>query len=286
MKQGGRIHGVSFTVSEVFPRQEWGGIIPVNSTTCILRWAYCDGDRYCSAVLWGSLGPIENEKKIGRGSATILETRVVGSLFHSMSWKQNHFRTVSQDTAVIVGLGKTTWLERGGAASTASRKNAGYTRLYIANCNGSTIYVTCPVQYVVLKNCDKHCQIIITSQPLMITCTDCANITLHSTADLVKLDNCADVCLFVAVRTPPIFCGDTRGIRLAPYNVLSHNREEGAEGYAGALRSASAGRAGSRSSVVDVEGKVGWSFGEYNVASITRYALVQQPRGLLCWQYV
>ena len=41
---GGEVPRVSFKVSEVVGRQEWGGIIPVNSTTWVLRWVYCDGD--------------------------------------------------------------------------------------------------------------------------------------------------------------------------------------------------------------------------------------------------
>lgn len=46
-------------------------------------------------------------------------------------------------------------------------------------------------------------------------------LTLHASGDVVKVDNCISLTLYLGVQRPVLLHGDTRGIKLAPYNVLS-----------------------------------------------------------------
>lgn len=45
-------------------------------------------------------------------------------------------------------------------------------------------------------------------------------VTLHARANVVKIDNCIDCVCYINCREAPILCGDTRGLKLAPCNIL------------------------------------------------------------------
>ncbi|CAD7956955.1 unnamed protein product [Amoebophrya sp. A25] len=127
-----------------------------------------------------------------------------------------------RDTAVVCGLQRMTIIE----------SNA-YSRVYVAGCTSCNVYITGPCQSVLVSGC-KECAVVITDAE-MVTSHENQETQVHAAASLVKIDNSISCTFYLATKNAAIICGDTRSIKLAPYNVLSHDVPRSAPGITGAF---------------------------------------------------
>ncbi|CAD7971360.1 unnamed protein product [Amoebophrya sp. A120] len=118
---------------------------------------------------------------------------------------------ITRETAVVANQTRSTVIE-----------TKCYERVYVVNCRNCHVYLSGGViGSVYIAGC-QDCQIVVSSADLVTAC-DGEKLSLHVSADLLKLDNCISCTCYLATTHPAIMCGDTRGIKLGPYNVLSHD---------------------------------------------------------------
>jgi len=120
--------------------------------------------------------------------------------------------TGSEKTLNLSGLSKTTWFQ--------NPKDAEIRFLNIIGCTDCTVYVTSPVHFCLISGCH-DCNVVMSSVSALCTISHCEKISVHVAAHCFKMDNSTDSSAFLFCHTPPILTGDTRGIKLAPFNVLS-----------------------------------------------------------------
>eukprot|EP00392_Amoebophrya_sp_AT5.2_P014003 g14139.t1 len=123
--------------------------------------------------------------------------------------------TQARATAVFANLTRTTVID----AKT-------YQRVYLVNCKGAHIYLCgadAPLGYVYISGC-VDCQVVI-EHAEVVTALGAVDCRFHINADIVKLDNCISSDAYLATTNAPILCGDSRSIKLAPYNVLSYDAQ-------------------------------------------------------------
>jgi len=97
--------------------------------------------------------------------------------------------------------------------------NAEIEYLNIADCKDSTIYVTARIRYCLITGCEST-TIILGGVSTICTTHNCEKVSIHVAAHCYKMENCIDTSAYLYCHIPPILTGDTRGIKLAPYNVL------------------------------------------------------------------
>jgi len=97
--------------------------------------------------------------------------------------------------------------------------NAEIEYLNIADCKDSTIYVTARIRYCLITGCEST-TIILGGVSTICTTHNCEKVSVHVAAHCYKMENCIDTSAYLYCHIPPIITGDTRGIKLAPYNVL------------------------------------------------------------------
>jgi len=114
-------------------------------------------------------------------------------------------------TVCVNGLSKTTWFQR------SPSTQAEY--LNITNCTDCVIYVTTPPRFCLVSGCHE-CTIIMVAVSALCTIQNSEKVSVHVAAHCFKMENCIDSSAYVYCRAPPILTGDTRGIKLAPFNVL------------------------------------------------------------------
>eukprot|EP00928_Gymnodinium_smaydae_P046378 TRINITY_DN30897_c0_g1_i1.p1 TRINITY_DN30897_c0_g1~~TRINITY_DN30897_c0_g1_i1.p1 ORF type:complete len:589 (-),score=115.29 TRINITY_DN30897_c0_g1_i1:101-1762(-) len=115
-------------------------------------------------------------------------------------------------TVNICGMSKATW--KPNAATTAE-----VDFLNITGCNDCVVYITFPVRFCLIAGCH-DCTIIMGPVTAMCTIQNCEKISVHVCAHSFKMENSIDSSFYVYTKHHPILTGDTRGIKLAPYNVL------------------------------------------------------------------
>jgi hypothetical protein len=120
--------------------------------------------------------------------------------------------TGSAKTVNLSGLSKTTWFQ--------SPKDTDIRFLNISGCTDCTVYVTSPVHFCLVSGCH-DCNIVLSSVSALCTINHCEKISVHVAAHCFKMENSTDSSAFLFCHIPPILTGDTRGIKLAPFNVLS-----------------------------------------------------------------
>lgn len=114
-------------------------------------------------------------------------------------------------TVVVSNLSKTTWFQRSPA------NDAEY--LNIISCTDCVIYVTTPPRFCLISGCTE-CTIIMVAVSAMCTLQNCEKVSVHVASHCFKMENCIDSSAYLYCRVPPTLTGDTRGIKLAPYNVM------------------------------------------------------------------
>merc|ERR1719277_1299173 len=114
-------------------------------------------------------------------------------------------------TMNITGVHKATWLPR------TATPNIDF--LCINSCNDSTIYITSRVRFCLIAGCHE-CTVIMAAVSEMCTIHNCEKISVHVAARSFKMENCVDATAYLYCHMPPILTGDTRGIKMAPFNVL------------------------------------------------------------------
>ncbi|CAJ1388304.1 unnamed protein product [Effrenium voratum] len=97
--------------------------------------------------------------------------------------------------------------------------NAEIEYLNIADCKDSAIYVTARIRYCLITGCEGT-TIILGGVSTLCTTHNCEKVSIHVAAHCYKMENCVDTSAYLYCHISPIITGDTRGIKLGPYNVL------------------------------------------------------------------
>lgn len=114
-------------------------------------------------------------------------------------------------TINIMGISKSTWFQRPQTASVDY--------LYISGCTDCCIYVTGSIRFCLIAGCH-DCTIVLGGVSTLCTVHNCEKISVHVAAHCFKMENSIDSSAYVYCHVAPILTGDTRGIKLAPYNVM------------------------------------------------------------------
>jgi len=111
----------------------------------------------------------------------------------------------------VSGMSKTTWFQR--------PANGDIDVLNITCCSDCTIYVTGQARFCFISGCH-DCTIIVSAVSGLCTIQNCEKVTVHVAAHCFKMDTCIDSSAYVFCHVAPILSGDSRGIKLAPFNVI------------------------------------------------------------------
>lgn len=117
-------------------------------------------------------------------------------------------------TYTVAGQSKTTWFQR--------PSDGDIDLLSITSCNECTIYVTGHARFCLVAGCH-DCTIIMAAVSGLCTIHNCEKISIHVAAHCFKMENSIDSSAYLYCHVPPVLTGDTRGIKLAPFNVLYSN---------------------------------------------------------------
>ena len=133
---------------------------------------------------------------------------------------QNAIQRISstESTLLLTNLSKSTVLIDESACGSIG--NA-----YIANCADSTIYVSVPLSHVSIVGC-VDCEIILMAVTGAVTVSLSEKVILRSVSAHMRLENVIDTQLFIHTTRTPLLTGDTRGIIMAPFNVVWHAHEQ------------------------------------------------------------
>jgi len=123
----------------------------------------------------------------------------------------SNINTASTKAVNISGMMKTTWFQR--------PQGQEIEFLNISSCNECAIYITSPARFCLITGCH-DCTIIMCAVSALCTLQNCEKISVHVAAHCFKMENSIDSSAFLFCHLPPILTGDTRGIKLAPFNVL------------------------------------------------------------------
>jgi len=94
--------------------------------------------------------------------------------------------------------------------------------LSITSCNECTIYITGQARFCLVAGCH-DCTIVMAGVSGLCTIHNCEKISIHVAAHCFKMENSIDSSAYLYCHLPPVLTGDTRGIKLAPFNVLYSN---------------------------------------------------------------
>mmetsp|Transcript_6753 Transcript_6753/g.16473 ORF Transcript_6753/g.16473 Transcript_6753/m.16473 type:complete len:518 (-) Transcript_6753:27-1580(-) len=111
----------------------------------------------------------------------------------------------------ICGMSKITWFPKPDDVS--------INFLNITSCTDCCFYVTSPVQYCLLAGCH-DCTVIMCAVSGHCTVQNCEKTSVHVAANAFKMDNSIDCSAYLYCHSPPILAGDSRGVKLAPFNVV------------------------------------------------------------------
>jgi len=111
----------------------------------------------------------------------------------------------------VCGLTKTTWFQR--------PPNSGIEFLNITSCTDCTIYVTSRVRFCLIAGCHE-CTVVMAAVSGLCSIQNCEKMSVHVAAHCFKMENSIDSSAYLFCHVPPVLTGDTRGIKLAPYNVM------------------------------------------------------------------
>lgn len=117
----------------------------------------------------------------------------------------------SGKTVNVSGLTKMTWFQK--------PRDSECEFMNITSCTDCVIYLTSPVRFCLIAGCH-DCTIIMVAVSAACTLQQCEKTSVHVAAHSFKMVNCIDSSAFLFCHVPPLLTGDTRGIKLAPFNVL------------------------------------------------------------------
>jgi len=115
-------------------------------------------------------------------------------------------------TLHISGLHKATWLQRPTGCDEVDLLN-------ITSCNDCVIYIPFRARLCLIAGCHE-CTIVMGPVSSLCTIQNCEKMTVHVATHCFKMENSIDSSAYLYCKIPPILTGDTRGIKLAPFNVL------------------------------------------------------------------
>ena len=104
-------------------------------------------------------------------------------------------------------------------------KLTGIGNAYIANCSDCAIYISVPLTHVSIIGC-VDCEIVMMAVTGAITITFSEKVTIRAVTAHIRLENVIDTQLFIHTCRVPLLTGDTRGIVIAPFNVVWSGHEE------------------------------------------------------------
>lgn len=153
------------------------------------------------------------------GGATVTPTHLRGIVEKCLVWNEEVYTfdvasqtQVSSSKAInIMSLTKTTWFQRPAAAS--------IDYLNVTGCTDCCIYVMGSIRFCLVAGCH-DCTIVLGGVSTLCTIQNCEKISVHVAAHCFKMENSIDSSAYLYCHVAPILTGDTRGIELAPYNVL------------------------------------------------------------------
>lgn len=117
----------------------------------------------------------------------------------------------TEKTVNVSNLNKTTWFQKPGDTEVEF--------INITSCTDCVIYITSAPRFCLIAGCH-DCTVIMTAVSAMCSIQNCEKISVHVAAHSFKMENSIDSSAYVYCHVPPILTGDTRGIKLAPFNVL------------------------------------------------------------------
>ncbi|KYF39233.1 tubulin-binding cofactor C, partial [Toxoplasma gondii ARI] len=106
-------------------------------------------------------------------------------------------------------------------------------RVLIINCSECDIFLNAPVSSVKMVSCSNSS--LMCGRPVdgILSLYNTQRLEVHAAAFLIQACNTLDAQLFVCSASPPLLCGDTRGIVLAPLDIplsLQDLQREGRKG--------------------------------------------------------
>eukprot|EP00922_Rhytidocystis_sp_ex-Travisia-forbesii_P019660 GHVS01029062.1.p1 GENE.GHVS01029062.1~~GHVS01029062.1.p1 ORF type:complete len:958 (-),score=149.69 GHVS01029062.1:194-3067(-) len=93
-------------------------------------------------------------------------------------------------------------------------------QLIIADCHDCDIYVCTKICFAFLSGCSE-CRVFLCGVDAVVSVQSCNKLRLHAAARIIRLENTLDTIVNAYCVYNPIMLGDTRGILLGPFNVLS-----------------------------------------------------------------
>ena len=96
---------------------------------------------------------------------------------------------------------------------------------YMANCADCVIYVAVPIAHVSIIGC-VDCEIILMAVTGTVTVSLSEKVILRTVSAHIRLENVIDTQLFIHSSRVPLLTGDTRGIVIAPFNVVWNGHEK------------------------------------------------------------
>jgi len=141
---------------------------------------------------------------------------------NALVWNEEVYPSVEQPTTPalaeprgptinIAGMSKATWFQR------PSSTDIEYVN--ITSCTDCVIYIISNSRFCLVDSCH-DCTIIMPGVSSLCSIRHCEKISIHVAARCFKMENSIDSSAHIFCHVPPILSGDTRGIKLAPYNVL------------------------------------------------------------------
>ncbi|KAL8275583.1 hypothetical protein Esti_000534 [Eimeria stiedai] len=119
----------------------------------------------------------------------------------------------------LVGfMGLVDSLRMWGLAFTASLGDAKMLRL--SSCSKSDIFISQPVEALFVEGLS-DCSLVAPTVLGPVFLRDCCRLQLHARAKSLIIDNTLGADLLVACCFPPVILGDSRGLSLGPYNVIT-----------------------------------------------------------------
>jgi hypothetical protein len=104
-------------------------------------------------------------------------------------------------------------------------KLMGIRNSYIVNCSDCVIYVSVPLTHVSIIGC-VDCEIVMMAVTGAVTVTLSEKVIIRAVTAHIRLENVIDTQLFIHASRVPLLTGDTRGIVIAPFNVVWSGHEE------------------------------------------------------------
>jgi len=171
------------------------------------------------------------DKIFTNGKASMKASELCSWFADNLAWNDSlypamDFSSSPQYTSLGFGRNRTVLLSNQSRATILrdDPREEQITNLYIANCCDSTIYIGTPVVNVTIMGC-VDCEIVIMAAMGMVTVSLSERVVLRAAAAHIRLENCIETSAYVYTTRAVLLTGDTRGVVLAPFNVVWPDHE-------------------------------------------------------------